>query len=206
MDDDDYYPPERVSHAVDVLQANPQVDIAFCPVLYFYYPTENRIYSCGPWDTNWPHATFAFRRKYLETHSYQSEDKYGEERMFTDYFKAPHVTLNPDKTILALVHNENTVPKNNLGKRVPSRHTLHTFIRDRRSLVFYGSRAGKVGGPVVLNPHQKNPRLLLSRIKVESVCLLGTLFPRLFLGTVFSLWTKARMVLSGLSVTCGALK
>lgn len=157
MDDDDYYPPERVSHAVEVLQKNPQVDIAFCPTLYFYYPTENRIYSCGPWDTNWPHATFAFRKKYLETHSYQSQDRYGEEKMFTDYFKAPHAVLNPEKTILALVHNENTVPKNNLGKRTLSRHNLFTFVKDKKSLQFYGAKAGKVGGPVVLNPHQNNP-------------------------------------------------
>jgi glycosyltransferase involved in cell wall biosynthesis len=156
MDDDDYYPPERVSHAVSTLQKTPGAEIAFCPTLYFYYPTENRIYSCGPWESNWPHATFAFTKKYLETHSYQKSDAFGEERMFTDYFKAPHAVLDPEKTIMALVHNENTVPKNNLGKRRLTRHTLMSLVKDKRSLMFYSARAGKVGGPVVVNPRQNN--------------------------------------------------
>ena len=157
MDDDDYYPPERIAHAVSVLQKTPGAEIAFCPTLYFYYPTENRIYSCGPWESNWPHATFAFTQKYLKTHSYQTSDKFGEERMFTDYFKAPYAVLDPEKTIMALVHNENTIPKNNLGKRRLSRHTLLSFVKDKQSLAFYGSKAGKVGGPVVVNPVRNNP-------------------------------------------------
>ena len=37
MDDDDYYPPQRVMHAISRLQSNPQYHIAGSSTLYIYY-------------------------------------------------------------------------------------------------------------------------------------------------------------------------
>ena len=37
MDDDDYYPPERVSHAVEMLQSHPKALCAGASEIYIYF-------------------------------------------------------------------------------------------------------------------------------------------------------------------------
>ena len=150
MDDDDYYPPTRVSHAVETLNKHPQIGFAFTPTLYLYYVYFRRIDISGPWYKNWPHATFAFTKKYAETHQYRITSKYGEEREFTNYYRTPYLLLKPELTILALVHKNNTVPKNDLGLRRPTNYRLEHFIKDKRDLPFYRELAYKSGGPSLL--------------------------------------------------------
>ena len=48
MDDDDYYPPERVEHAVDVLQKNPRALCAGSSELYVYFKHIDQMYQSGP--------------------------------------------------------------------------------------------------------------------------------------------------------------
>ena len=45
MDDDDYYPPERVEHAVDTLQKNPSALCAGSSELYIYFKHINQMYQ-----------------------------------------------------------------------------------------------------------------------------------------------------------------
>jgi glycosyltransferase involved in cell wall biosynthesis len=44
MDDDDYYPPERISHAVQTLQDNPSFLIAGCSEMYVYFDSKQKMY------------------------------------------------------------------------------------------------------------------------------------------------------------------
>jgi glycosyltransferase involved in cell wall biosynthesis len=63
MDDDDYYPPERVSHAVETLQKNPQAMVAGSSEMYIYFKHINKMVQFGPYGPNHATAaTFAFRR------------------------------------------------------------------------------------------------------------------------------------------------
>ena len=151
MDDDDYYPPTRVAKAVEALRAYPHIGFAYSPTINLYYPHERAIYSSGPWTTNWPHATFAFTRKFADTHHYKKGDVYGEERHFTDFYRVPHIRLEAKDTMLALCHNHNTIPKDRLGKRTRLPFHLPNYILDPHSLGFYIGMAGKTGGPVVMN-------------------------------------------------------
>lgn len=152
MDDDDYYPPTRVSSAVATLKAHPDIGFAYAPTLHLYYPHERAVYSSGPWTSNWPHATFAFTKAFADTHHYTEGDAYGEERHFTDFYRVPHLQLKAEDTILALCHNHNTIPKNRLGKRALLGFDLRPYVRDGASLQFYAGMAGRTGGPVVMNP------------------------------------------------------
>ena len=43
MDDDDYYPPERVSHAVEMLQSHPKALCAGASVLHTYFKEIDKI-------------------------------------------------------------------------------------------------------------------------------------------------------------------
>ena len=150
MDDDDYYPPTRISHAVEVFHQHPKLDFAFSPTLYLYYLYQQRIDISGPWYKNWPHATFAFTKKYAETHQYNLTSNFGEEREFTNYYRVPYLILKSELTLLALVHKNNTIPKNDLGKRYTTPYRLEHFIKNNTSLHFYRELGKKTGGPTVL--------------------------------------------------------
>ena len=66
MDDDDYYPPERVSHSVMKLVSNPKALCGGSSELYLWFNTLNKMYKFGPYGPKHSTAgTFAFKRKLL---------------------------------------------------------------------------------------------------------------------------------------------
>ena len=121
FDDDDYYPPERVSHAVETLLKNPNALCAGSSELYLYYKHIGKMYQSGPFGPNHATAgTFAFKRELLKYTSYDENACLGEERVFLKEYTIPFVQLNPIKTILVFSHNHNTFDKKNmLGKTHP---------------------------------------------------------------------------------------
>ena len=44
MDDDDYYPPTRISHAVETLAQNPQALCAGSSIMHIYFKHINKMY------------------------------------------------------------------------------------------------------------------------------------------------------------------
>lgn len=111
MDDDDYYPPSRIGHAVHTLLGS-NCDIAGCselPILLVPERTVWMTHSLGP-----SHATantLAFRREYLRQHSFDPEATEATEASFLDHFTASLVSLDPLKTITCIGHSRNTVDK-----------------------------------------------------------------------------------------------
>jgi glycosyltransferase involved in cell wall biosynthesis len=115
MDDDDYYPPERISHAVEMLQNNPIALCAGSSEMYIYYKSRKQMYQCGPYGPN--HATaasFAFRRELLQITKYNDEDIIAEETFFLQNYTIPFVQLNPLKSILVFSHIHNSFDKKEL--------------------------------------------------------------------------------------------
>jgi len=49
MDDDDFYPEERVSHAVEMLEAFPEFLIAGTSEMHMYFKSVSALYQCGPY-------------------------------------------------------------------------------------------------------------------------------------------------------------
>ena len=112
MDDDDYYPPERVSHAVDTLMKNPQVNIVGSSIMHIYFKEIDKVYQFGPYGlTHATAATFAFRKKLLNECSYDETQCLAEEKHFLKDWKIPLVQLDTMKTILVFSHNQNTFDK-----------------------------------------------------------------------------------------------
>ena len=149
MDDDDYYPPTRIKHAVEVLTSTNH-QFACCPTYFLYYPKLKSIYRTGPWLTNWSHNSFAYTKQFAESHHYNKKDKYSEERVFTNFYRIPYAILKPKLTILSIAHGHNTIPKNDLGKRLLTNLILENFIKDMGSLIFYQQLRIKSGGPIKL--------------------------------------------------------
>ena len=112
MDDDDYYPPERVSHAVETLLDNQQALCAGSSEIYIYFKGMNKMMQCGPYGPNHATAgTFAFRTDLIKQTKYEDHAALAEERAFLKDYTVPFVQLDPMKTILVFSHDHNTFDK-----------------------------------------------------------------------------------------------
>ena len=145
MDDDDYYPPCRVSHAVQELTASGRA-IAGSSKMFMYFSHDKSVYQLGPYqDSHGTAATMAYTKEYTAGHDFGNGD-YAEEAVFTDTWKCPMVQLDPLKTVLALSHSDNTIDKTmflnerygHLGRSVhPTSLKLSDFIsRDKEQEVY----------------------------------------------------------------------
>jgi glycosyltransferase involved in cell wall biosynthesis len=86
MDDDDYYPQNRVSHAVEKLEGSNKL-IAGCTSMYIYdYVLEKLCKFNGFGENHSINSCFAWKKKYLEKHSHDNSREAGEEPSFTSDF------------------------------------------------------------------------------------------------------------------------
>jgi len=112
MDDDDYYPPERIEDAVEKLEANPQALAGGSSEIYIYFKHIQKMYKCGPYNPNHATAgTFAFRTELLKMTKYEEGAAVAEERAFLKDYTIPFVQFDPMKAILVFSHNHNTFDK-----------------------------------------------------------------------------------------------
>jgi glycosyltransferase involved in cell wall biosynthesis len=115
MDDDDYYPPDRVSHAVDTLMGNKHALCAGSSEIYIYFKHIKKMIQFGPYGPSHATAgTFAFRAELLKQTKYQDHAAVAEEREFLKGYTIPFVQLDPMKTILCFSHEQNTFDKRKL--------------------------------------------------------------------------------------------
>ena len=115
MDDDDYYSPDRVQHAVTSLQRHPRIQLAGCSQLYLYYFDDKKIYSFGPiHQRHATNGTMAVCREYARKHKYDETVVFAEEKSFLDDYKNDMVQLDPHKTMLVMCHPNNTYDKRKL--------------------------------------------------------------------------------------------
>jgi glycosyltransferase involved in cell wall biosynthesis len=112
MDDDDYYPPDRVQLVVNAFLLYPNIDLAGSSAMLLYYTDLKKIYTLGPFNKN--HATngtMAWRKRYSNIHKYNDYVTKGEEMSFLDNYKNEMIQLDPNNTILVICHSDNTVDK-----------------------------------------------------------------------------------------------
>jgi glycosyltransferase involved in cell wall biosynthesis len=136
MDDDDYYPPERVEHAVDRLTQNKSALCAGSSELYVYFKHIGKMIQCGPYGPNHATAgTFAFRKELLLQTRYEDHAALAEEKAFLKEYTIPFVQLDPLKTILVFSHEHNTFDKRKLLENAHPQYikespkTVSDFIR-----------------------------------------------------------------------------
>lgn len=121
MDDDDYYPPERVAHAISRLRENPSVLCVGSSKMFTYFPARKELWSFGPYrDNHATAATMAFRRSLLTRTRYKEDAALAEEKQFLKNYSIPMVQLDPDKTIMVVAHAHNTFDKTELIKDGPN--------------------------------------------------------------------------------------
>lgn len=150
MDDDDYYPPDRVSHAVNMLTTHPTALCAGSSEMYIYFNDRKRMVQFGPYGKDHATAgTFAFKRQLLKQTRYNEDACLAEEREFLKGYTIPFVQLDPMKTILVFSHSHNTMDKRILLDNIDivghpdsqyakySLKTLGDFIKDDKIVKFF---------------------------------------------------------------------
>jgi len=132
FDDDDYYAPERVAHAVTKLQSG-SAKIAASSIIHIYYKNLNKILEFGPYAPNHgTNGTMAYKASYLKDHSYLADKEKAEEAHFTNNFSEPLIQLDPQKTMICLAHDNNTVNKDPfIEKGKMTSHKLSGFFKTK---------------------------------------------------------------------------
>jgi len=129
MDDDDYYPPERVKHAVERLKESKAL-CAGSSAMFIYFKHIDKMYQFGPYGPN--HSTaasFAFKRELLNQTRFDEESSVAEERTFLKGYTIPVVQLDSSKTILVFSHTHNSFDKKELLKQMPNPNVHETLMR-----------------------------------------------------------------------------
>ena len=144
MDDDDYYPPERFSHAVQTLVNNPTYLIAGCSEMHIYFASQQKVYQCGPYkEFHSTAASFAFRKELLQQTSFNDDNALAEERHFLKNYTIPLKQLDCLKTIMVFSHKHNSLNKEVLlenpesTKTIESRYTVDDFVTNPDLKQFY---------------------------------------------------------------------
>jgi glycosyltransferase involved in cell wall biosynthesis len=133
-DDDDYYPPTRISSGLDALDKNPEADIAASSKMYLLLTRENVLMTTGPFgDHHGTAATYTIRRRYVETHRFPDKPR-GEEYWFTGKWTAKLAQVPAEDTIVVMGHGRNTVDKSDLLAR-PHVYKAEILNRDNGKMV-----------------------------------------------------------------------
>ena len=130
IDDDDFYPRERVSHAVAKLMENPEYLIAGSSEMYVYFKDLDKMFTFGPYGRNHATAaTFAFRKELLTKTQFDDGKCVGEEKSFLQNRTLPVLQLDPRKTILVFSHIHNSYSKKDLLENSDPKHFKETYVQ-----------------------------------------------------------------------------
>jgi phenolic acid decarboxylase len=130
MDDDDYYPPDRITHAVETLQNSPNALCAGSSSMFIYFKHINKMLLFGPYGPNHATAaTFAFKKELLKITKFDENSSVAEERKFLKDYTIPFVQLESSKSILVFSHNHNSFDKKELLTQMPNPHVHETEMK-----------------------------------------------------------------------------
>ena len=174
MDDDDYYPPERISHAVSMLMKTPKALCAGSSEIYIYFKHIQKMYQFGPYkETHSTAGTFAFRKELLKITRYEDTAALAEEKHFLKNYTIPFVQLDPIKTILVFSHPHNTFDKRRLLENInpdftkESSKKVDMFIKDTDIRDFYMNRIENLLKTYEPGRPNMKPDVLLQMVAIE---------------------------------------
>ena len=174
MDDDDYYPPKRVSHAVEMLVSHPEALCAGSSEIYIYFKHIQQMKRFGPYGPNHATAgTFAFKRKMIKNNRYNDDACLAEERAFLKDYTVPFVQLDPMKVILVFSHEHNTFDKRKLLVNAnpdvvrDSPKKVMDFIKDHNLRKFYMSDLEKLLEDYAPGRPEMKPDVIAQTLQLE---------------------------------------
>ena len=141
MDDDDYYSPDYVKIAVKELNRTKCI-VGGSSATFQYNMLENKIYETPKFNDNHScNGMLCYRKAYLQTHKYESEKNWAEEKYFMNDYNERLVQFNKFGLNLVINHETNTYDRT--SSIAPyfklTRYKLKDFIKEKDSLEFYKS-------------------------------------------------------------------
>jgi len=138
FDDDDYYPPNRISHCIETLRISKK-KIAGSSKLFIYYSDIKKIYGFGPYSkTHATNGTLGYHYTIIFDHYYDDNGILGEEKKFLNNFRLDMVQLDSIKTILCIAHKSNTFDKNNILQfGDETQYILKDFVKNNDIMNIY---------------------------------------------------------------------
>jgi len=111
MDDDDYYPPQRIIDAVKKLKYGKK-HLAGCSSISVYDFDLDGYIDVGPFGPNHgTNNTFAYTKKYAIGNKYNTTLTHAEEKSFTNSFRNKMVQLDKRHCVVQFAHYKNTFNK-----------------------------------------------------------------------------------------------
>ena len=173
MDDDDYYPPTRVEHAVKKLIKDKSKLIAASSEMFIYFNKIKKLYKFGPYNKNHgTAATFAFKKELLKQTKFNDNASLSEEKEFLKNYSIPLIQLDPKQTILVFSHLHNTFDKNELllnkNELVKeSNISLKTFIKNEELYNFYVVNLNNIVDNYELGSILYKPDVIIQKKQIE---------------------------------------
>jgi glycosyltransferase involved in cell wall biosynthesis len=117
-DDDDYYPPTRISSGIRALENKPEAEISASSGMFMLLTRENVMMKVGPFhDNHGTAATYTVRRRFIEKARFDPKNTKGEEAHFTNMWQVPIAQVPSEESIVVMGHAKNTVDKSDVLKR-----------------------------------------------------------------------------------------
>ena len=144
VDDDDYYPKDRIEYSVKALKSSNYL-ICGSSILNIYDISTKNIHTLGPYiNAVYPgHAscgTLMYDVKYLENNSFKDDACMAEESYFLNHFKCNLKQIPISHIMLCISHKSNTVSKNKLLTNANKTNlVIKDIIIDKFLLNFYSS-------------------------------------------------------------------
>lgn len=140
MDDDDYYPADKISYTINMMQQHRAL-ISGADQIPIWYSHINRLFKTRSFGAqNILNGTFCYHRNYLKKHRYDDDCNLAEEAGFTHQFSVNPLQLPGERTILCISHSQNTFDKDFvLGSSEPITDTLEQRIADPMLRTWYQS-------------------------------------------------------------------
>ena len=144
MDDDDYYSPDRIGHAVQTILSK-KVAICGASRNHLFFTDDKSVWEIGPYAPH--HATFgtmAYTKQYTVEHRCDEHVVFAEEVDFTAKYTSQLAQLDPLKVMLVMCHSDNTYNKHKL-RTADNPHIrktglkLKNFIRNAKLRDFYSN-------------------------------------------------------------------
>ena len=168
MDDDDYYPPDRIRDCVKVLLANKKkgIQVVGCSQVLLYYTDRQEIWRIGPYaNTHCTNNTMAYFTEYGKNNFYDEDVLMAEEKSYLKEFKTPMVQLDTDKHLICICHSTNTFDKRNLllqvnPKLVKTSLKLSSMVKSKEIREFYLSLKDETARtPIIVPEHIRKAQM-----------------------------------------------
>jgi len=151
MDDDDYYFPERVEHAVHQLVNNNR-QMAGSTTLPIFFLEDDQLWISGPFGNNHATAgTFAMTKEFSLSRHYDNSATCNEEKSFLNEYQTDIIQLDPNRTMICISHDSNTFDKRRMrsgGENPRMKRAPKNLERYARELLeksgFIGEAAKKI--------------------------------------------------------------